>query len=146
MTRSPAAAWSRTARLVVGVLLAMAVMIAGVAPAQTPGQAPPFRITFNVDHPQTGSNIRLVGRIFNTGKLEARNVTLTGEAVDAAGNLVASGATYVGIVAEDRSTGFVIPMPQSPRAVSYRVVVTGYQLGFTQPQSLAPVTDGVRFT
>jgi hypothetical protein len=122
------------------LLVASGAAVVGVAPAQPPS---PFTITFTVDRSQPGGGVRLVGRVVNEGRLEARNLTLTGEALDASGNLVASGAAYVGTVPERGTALFAIPMPQNPRAVSYRVVVTGYQLGFGQPQARAPVTPTV---
>jgi hypothetical protein len=108
-------------RRVASVALIVAVGIAAEA-ADTY-----FRITYRIDR-SGPREIRLIGGIFNESSLDASNVRLRVQALDALGNVVSEPSAFVDRIIRARSEGYwEASVPPDPRISGYRVTVAGYR-------------------
>ena len=92
-----------------------------------------FTITYHVDR-SGPREIRLIGRILNTTSLDAVNVRLRVQAVDAAGALVIELPAFVDRLIRARHEGYWdASVPPDPRITGFRVIVTGYRFQVQGP-------------
>ncbi len=86
-----------------------------------------FRITYRIDRSGPGE-IRLIGRIFNESSLDASNVRLRVQALDAMNNVVSEPSAFVDRIIRARSEGYwEASVAPDPRISGYRVTVAGYR-------------------
>ena len=98
------------------------ILLVGAATAQ-----PGFRITHELGR-TTPTQVEVKGTVFNESRAEATDVSVTAEAVDAGGKVLARGISYVSSrIPEHGSAGFVAKVPAMPGAATYRVSVTSYR-------------------
>ena len=93
-----------------------------------------FRITYEVDESRPG-RARLNGRVTNERPEDVFDVSVTAEALDAKGKVVARGISYVDSrIARGDSRAFSVSVPAVPGTTSFRVVVSSFRGGMV-PQS-----------
>ncbi len=113
--------WPRVVGVGVGVAL---LMLAAVASAQDG-----FRVTHTADRSNPGQT-RINGTVFNDNRLDAVDVYVTAEALDASGKTVARGITFVSpAIASGRSASFSATVPTMPGATSFRARVSSFRFG-----------------
>ena len=93
-----------------------------------------FRITYEVDDSRPG-RARLNGRVTNERPEDVFDVSVTAEALDAKGKVVARGISYVDSrISRGDSRAFSVTVPAVPGTTSFRVVVSSFRAGMV-PQS-----------
>jgi len=112
------------------ITLAVAVLVAPALAQQG------FRITYDVDDSRPG-RARLNGRLTNERGDDVFDVSVTAEALDARGKVVARGISFVDSrIARGDTRVFSVTVPAVPGATSYRVAVSSFRPGMLQgPQS-----------
>jgi len=112
------------------ITLAVAVLVAPALAQQG------FRITYDVDDSRPG-RARLNGRLTNERSDDVFDVSVTAEALDARGKVVARGISFVDSrIARGDTRVFSVTVPAVPGATSYRVAVSSFRPGMLQgPQS-----------
>ena len=115
-------AWARlTAMVAVTAALAFAL---GAVHAQEN-----FRVVYDIDR-SNPEQIQVAGTVFNDTGQDVFDVSVTAEALDARGKIVARGITYVSARIPGRgSAPFVTKVPGVPSAVRYRAGVSGFRAG-----------------
>ena len=117
----PALAIVRPLVIVLAVLLLLA--------AEARGQDG-FRITYEVDRTRA-ERARLTGRIVNERSEDVFEVSVTGEALDAKGKVLARGIAYVDSkIARGDGRPFSMSVPTVAGTANYRVVVSSFRAGF----------------
>lgn len=92
-----------------------------------------FRVTYSIDR-SGPKEIRLIGLIFNEASLDAVNVRLRVQAIDAAGTVLAEPPAFVDRLVQARSEGYwEASVPPDPRINGFRVVVVGYKFRIQGP-------------
>ena len=105
------------------LLMALSVILVGGSAAAQVG----FRITHEIGR-TTPTQVEVKGVVFNEARAEATDVSVTAEAVDAGGKVVARGISYVASrIPERGSASFVAKVPAVPGAATYRVSVSAYR-------------------
>lgn len=90
-----------------------------------------FRITYDVDRSRP-ERARLTGRVVNERPEDVFEVSLTAEALDGHGKVLARGITYVDSrIARGDGRPFSMSVPTVPGTASFRVVVSSFRGGFT---------------
>jgi hypothetical protein len=108
------------------LLTFLAPLLSGEARAQDG-----FRISYEVDRSRA-DRARLTGRVANERSEDVFEVTITAEALDARGKVVARGITYVDSrIPRADARPFSMSVPTVPGVASFRVTVSSYRLGFT---------------
>ena len=110
----------------VAVLVALPalLLVAGPAAAQDG-----FRITYEPDTTRP-ERVRIVGSVTNDRPTDVYEVSVTAEALNQAGKVVAKGIVYVDSrVPRGATRPFSISVPAVPGAVRYRVVVSTFRAG-----------------
>jgi hypothetical protein len=98
-----------------------------------------FRITYEVDRTRA-ERARLTGRIVNERSEDVFEVSVTGEALDAKGKVLARGIAYVDSkIARGDGRPFSMSVPTVAGTANYRVVVSSFRAGFG---SQAPGNQG----
>ena len=98
-----------------------------------------FRITYEVDRTRA-ERARLTGRIVNERAEDVFEVSVTGEALDARGKVLARGIAYVDSkIARGDGRPFSMSVPTVAGTANYRVVVSSFRAGFG---SQAPGSQG----
>jgi hypothetical protein len=112
----------------------MVTALAVLAAALSAGAQEPFRITYGVDR-SSPDQIQVTGVVFNDSLQDVFDVTVTAEALDARGKVVARGIAHVSARIPGRgSVPFVCKVPLVPAAVRYQVAVSSYRAGVS-PQA-----------
>jgi hypothetical protein len=89
-----------------------------------------FRITYEVDRTRA-ERARLTGRIVNERSEDVFEVSVTGEALDAKGKVLARGIAYVDSkIARGDGRPFSMSVPAVAGTANYRVVVSSFRAGF----------------
>lgn len=87
-----------------------------------------FRVTWTVE--RTPERARVEGRVFNDARLDVHDVSVTAEALDGRGRVVARGIAFVSpVIRQGGSAPFSASVPAVPTASSYRVRVTSFRFG-----------------
>lgn len=117
---------------------ALALLALAVALSITPSLAQPgFRITYDVDDSRPG-RARLNGKLTNERPDDIFDVTITAEALDARGKVLARGISYVDSrIARGDTRTFAVTVPVVAGVTGFRVVVSSFRPGFGNqgPQS-----------
>jgi hypothetical protein len=115
-------------------LLAIVGALAAIALALAAGAQDPFRITYAVDRGNP-EHVQITGTVHNELMQDVFDVTVTAEALDARGKVVARGISHVSArIPGQGSSPFVCKIPAVTAAVRYRAAVSGYRAG-TSPQA-----------
>ena len=125
--------WGMFAFRVVAAALVTVIALAAAAALAQPG----FRITYEIDDSRPG-RARLNGRLTNERPDDVFDVSITAEAIDARGKVLARGIAYVDArIARGDSRQFSVSVPTVPGATGYRVTVSSVRPGFSNqgPQS-----------
>ena len=98
-----------------------------------------FRITYEVDRTRA-ERARLTGRIVNERSEDVFEVSVTGEALDAKGKVLARGIAYVDSkIGRGDGRPFSMSVPTVAGTANYRVVVSSFRAGFgSQAPSQGP--------
>ena len=113
------------------VTLAVAILVAPALAQQG------FRITYEVDDSRPG-RARLNGRLTNERGDDVFDVSVTAEALDAKGKVVARGISFVDArIARGDTRMFSVTVPSVPGATTFRVMVSSFRPGISSqtPQS-----------
>ncbi|HEV8617327.1 MAG TPA: FxLYD domain-containing protein [Methylomirabilota bacterium] len=111
----------------VAVLAALIAIAAGV----TAGAQETLRVTYEVDRTTRPGQARLNGLVVNEGSAEAVDVSVSAEAINSAGRVVARGVTYVDSrIARGDSRPFLVIVPNAAAAERFRVSATSVR-GFS---------------
>lgn len=109
-------------------LFAIAAALVVAAVASLPAQET-FRVTFEVDRTNP-EQTQVTGTVYNESLQEMLDVSVTAEALDARGKVVARGITYVTSRIPGRgSVPFLAKVPSVPGAVRYRASVSSFRPG-----------------
>lgn len=113
------------ARLALALLCFLGILLAvSTAPAQDG-----FKITYDVDRSRP-ERARLTGRVVNERAEDVFEVSLTAEALDARGKVLARGITYVDSrITRGDGRPFSMSVPTMPGTASFRVVVGSFRAG-----------------
>ena len=107
-------------RLVVVLLIASAAEMAG---------QDGFRVTYEVDRSRP-DRARLAGRVVNERPEDVFEVSVTAEALDARGKVLARGIAYVDArIGRGDTRAFSMSVPTVTGTTSFRVTVTSYRSG-----------------
>jgi hypothetical protein len=100
---------------------------------------PGFRITYDVDRTRP-DRARLTGKVVNDRPEDVFEVSLTGEALDGHGKVLARGISYVDArIGRGDTRAFSMSVPTVPGVTNFRVVVSSFRTGFgTQAPSQGP--------
>jgi len=116
------------------IVLAVLLLLTAEAPAQDG-----FRITYEVDRTRA-ERARLTGRIVNERPEDVFEVSVTGEALDAKGKVLARGIAYVDSkIGRGDGRPFSMSVPTVAGTANYRVVVSSFRAGIG---SQAPSNQG----
>ncbi|HET7343480.1 MAG TPA: FxLYD domain-containing protein [Methylomirabilota bacterium] len=114
----------------VRAVLALAVLVLTALPATGLAQDG-FRITYDVDRTRP-EKARITGQVANDRSQDVFEVSVTAEALDARGKVVARGMSFVDArIARGDNRQFSVSVPTPPTATSFRVVVGSYRTGFS---------------
>lgn len=115
---------ARGSAILLGVLL---LALVGVAHGQEG-----FRIVYDVDRSRP-DRARITGRVANERSDEVFEVSLTAEALDGRGKVVARGIAYIDSrIAGGDARPFSVSVPTPPGAATFRVVVSSFRAGYGQ--------------
>ena len=118
-----------------GALVLLALILA--LPVATALAQQGFRISYDVDDSRPGRS-RLNGRVTNERTDDVFDVSITAEALDAKGNVVARGIAFVDSrIARGDSRQFSVSVPTVPGATKFRFAVSSFRPGFSN-QTGAP--------
>jgi hypothetical protein len=96
----------------------------------------PFHIAYTVERSGGAGPARVNGRVLNEGNLDAFDVYVTAEAVDAGGKVLGRGIVFVSASIPPRGVvPFSISIPAAQAAASFRVRVSSYRQGIGQHQA-----------
>jgi len=119
-----------------GFALALVTLAAVVLVAPALAQQG-FRITYEVDDSRPG-RARLNGKLTNERGDDVFDVSVTAEALDAKGKVVARGISFVDArIARGDTRMFSVTVPSVPGATTFRVMVSSFRPGISSqtPQS-----------
>jgi hypothetical protein len=90
-----------------------------------------FRITYEVDRSRP-DRARLTGRVVNDRAEDVLEVSVTAEALDARGKVLARGIAYVDSrIARGDARPFSLSVPVVPGTARFRVVVSSFRAGYS---------------
>ena len=113
------------------ITLAVAILVAPALAQQG------FKISYEVDDSRPG-RARLNGKLTNERGDDVFDVSVTAEALDAKGTVVARGISFVDArIARGDSRMFSVTVPSVPGATTFRVMVSSFRPGISSqtPQS-----------
>jgi hypothetical protein len=111
------------------VLAVVVVLVALAAPRAQAQDG--FRITYEVDQSKPGK-ARVAGRVANERSQDVFEVSVTAEALDARGRVLARGIAYVDSrIAPGDSRTFTVSVPSVAGVSGFRVVVSSFRPGFS---------------
>ena len=121
----------------------LALLVLLVALGASPALAQDgFRLSYDVDQSRP-EKARLTGRLTNERPQDVFEVSVTAEALDARGKVLARGITYVDSrIARGDSRSFAVSVPTVPGATNYRVVVSSFRMGFGSPGGAGSSNQG----
>lgn len=111
-------------------VLALSALLVLLGPVATRAQDG-FRITYDVDRSRP-ERARLTGRVVNERADDVFEVTITAEALDARGKVLARGISYVDArIGRGDGRPFSMSVPTVTGTATFRVVVSSYRSGFS---------------
>jgi len=112
-------------RGLVRALLALAIVLSASSALAQSG----FRISYDVDKSRP-EKARLNGRVANERSQDVFEVSVTAEALDARGKVLARGISYVDSrIGSGDSRQFSVTVPTVAGVTEFRVLVSSYRLG-----------------
>jgi hypothetical protein len=109
--------------------------LAAIALAVAAGAQESFRVTYTVDR-SNPEQVQITGTVFNDSMQDVFDVSVTAEALDGRGKVVARGIAYVGARIPGRgSAPFVCKVPPVAAAAQYRAAVSAFRAGMGPPQA-----------
>ena len=112
-------------RGLVRALLALAIVLSASSALAQSG----FRISYDVDKSRP-DKARLNGRVANERSQDVFEVSVTAEALDARGKVLARGISYVDSrIGSGDSRQFSVTVPTVAGVTEFRVLVSSYRLG-----------------
>jgi len=119
-------------RVLVPTLLTLALVLAASAALAQAG----FRISYDVADDSRPGRARLNGKVTNERSQDVFEVSVTAEALDAKGKVIARGISYVDMrIAPGDTRTFSVTVPVVAGTTGYRVVVSSFRTGIQAPQS-----------
>jgi len=119
-------------RVLVPALLTLALVLAASAALAQAG----FRISYDVADDSRPGRARLNGKVTNERSQDVFEVSVTAEALDAKGKVIARGISYVDMrIAPGDTRTFSVTVPVVAGTTGYRVVVSSFRTGIQAPQS-----------
>ena len=119
-------------RVLVPTLLTLAIVLAASAALAQAG----FRISYDVADDSRPGRARLNGKVTNERSQDVFEVSVTAEALDAKGKVIARGISYVDMrIAPGDTRTFSVTVPVVAGTTGYRVVVSSFRTGIQAPQS-----------
>lgn len=110
-------------------LTTLVAALAAIAVALAVEAQETFRVTYNIDR-SNPEQIQITGTVFNDSMQDVFDVSVTAEAVDARGKVVARGISFVSArIPGQGNAPFVCKVPLVAAAVRYRAAVSGYRAG-----------------
>jgi len=104
--------------------VAVVLLVAATTGAQ---QQSSFRVTYAPGR-TTATSVEIKGVVLNEARTAAADVSVTVEALDAGGKVVARGVSYVASrIAEHGTASFAAKVPIVPGIASYRASVTSFR-------------------
>jgi hypothetical protein len=92
-----------------------------------------FRVTYDVDQSRP-TKARLNGRVANERAQDVFDVSVTAEALDASGKVLARGISFVDSrIAQGDSRPFAVSVPAVAGVSSFRVTVSSFRVGLGTP-------------
>jgi hypothetical protein len=111
---------------IVALMLTTALVALG---ADEAGAQDGFRVTFEVDRTRP-ERARVTGRVSNERAEDVFEVSVTAEALDARGKVLARGITYVDSrIARGDGRAFSLSVPTVAGTTSFRVAVSSWRAG-----------------
>ena len=88
-----------------------------------------FRITYDVDQSRP-AKARLSGRVANERAQDVFDVSVTAEALDSSGKVLARGISFVDSrIAQGDTRPFSVSVPAVPGVAGFRVTVSSFRIG-----------------
>jgi len=117
-------------------LLVAAVALLALAAAPLPAWAQAsFKVTYRVERTDA-QRVELAGRVHNAGGIDAVDVYVTAEALDASGKVLARGITFVAAsIPAGNDAEFGARVPNVSGTTGFRVVVSGFRFGLRRSES-----------
>ena len=113
-----------------GARVAVALVLAWLCAGTLASGQENFRVTYTREQSASGPSV-LSGTVFNDARLDAHDVYVTAQALDASGKVVASGIAYVaGSIPAGRSANFTAKVPNVPGVERFRVSVSSARMGY----------------
>ncbi len=110
-------------------LTTIVAVLAAIAAALAVAAQESFRVTYNLDR-SNPEQIQITGTVFNDFMQDVFDVTVTAEALDARGKVVARGISFVSArIPGQGNAPFVCKVPAVAAAVRYRAAVSAYRAG-----------------
>jgi hypothetical protein len=112
-----------------GLVLGLTTILVVLGAEETRGQDG-FRITYDVDRSRA-DRARLTGRVVNERADDVFEVSITAEALDARGKVLARGISYVDSrINRGDGRPFSMSVPTVAGTASFRVAVSSFRAGF----------------
>jgi len=94
-----------------------------------------FTVTYRVERTEA-QRVELAGNVRNVGGIDAVDVYVTAEALDASGKVLARGITFVAAsIPAGNDAEFGARVPNVSGTTGFRVVVSGFRFGLRRSES-----------
>ena len=112
------------------ILCAIVSVMVALVPAWAAAAADEsFQLRYSVDRTNP-AQVRVNGTVVNDARLDALDVYVTAEALDAGGRVVGRGIAFVSASIPQRGTAnFTVSIPAAQTAASFRVRVSSFRFG-----------------
>ena len=112
--------------------VALLALTAAALPARAQGN---FRVTYQVERTEP-TRVELVGRVFNAAAVDAVDVYVTAEALDASGKVLARGIAFVAqSIPAQSGAEYSARIPNVPGTTGFRVAVSSFRFGLRRGES-----------
>jgi hypothetical protein len=116
------------------LVAAVSLLALTAPPVPAPAQAK-FKITYQVERTDS-KRVHLAGRVYNDAGVDAVDVYVTAEALDASGKVLARGIAFVARSIPARSdTDFSARVPNVAGTTGFRVGVSSFRFGLGRGES-----------
>ena len=112
--------------------VALLALTTAPLPARAQGN---FKVTYKVEQTDP-TRVELVGRVFNGAAVDAVDVYVTAEAVDASGKVLARGISFVArFIPAQSAAEYSARIPNVPGTTAFRVGVSSFRFGLKRGES-----------
>jgi len=116
------------------LVAAVALLALTATPVPAPAQAQ-FKVTYQVERTDS-KRVHLAGRVYNDASVDAVDVYVTAEALDASGKVLARGIAFVaGSIPARSDTDFSARVPNVAGTTGFRVSVSSFRFGLGRGES-----------